>query len=58
MTEHGTTPPPELAGDPPAATKPTPPLSGDDPVLEEQVQQQFVEEGKYNTDNPCYLYTF
>ena len=29
----------------------------DDPVPEEQVQQQFVEEGKYNTDNPCYLYT-
>ena len=29
----------------------------DDPVLEEQVQQQFIEEGKYNMDNPCYLYT-
>nr|CAB3503057.1 unnamed protein product [Digitaria exilis] len=24
----------------------------DDPVSEEQVQQQFIEEGKYNTDNP------
>nr|CAB3503087.1 unnamed protein product [Digitaria exilis] len=29
----------------------------DDPVLEEQLQQQFSEEGKYNTDHPCYLYT-
>nr|CAB3503180.1 unnamed protein product [Digitaria exilis] len=29
----------------------------DDSVLEEQVQQQFSEEGKYNTDHPCYLYT-
>nr|CAB3503774.1 unnamed protein product [Digitaria exilis] len=29
----------------------------DDPVPEEQVQQQFSEEGKYNTDHPCYLYT-
>nr|CAB3503352.1 unnamed protein product [Digitaria exilis] len=28
-----------------------------DPVLEEQLQQQFTEEGKYNTDHPCYLYT-
>nr|CAB3502823.1 unnamed protein product [Digitaria exilis] len=29
----------------------------DDPVLEDQVQQQFTEEGKYNTDHPCYLFT-
>ncbi|KAF8674751.1 hypothetical protein HU200_048032 [Digitaria exilis] len=29
----------------------------DDPVSEEQVQRQFTEEGKYNTDHPCYLYT-
>nr|CAB3503807.1 unnamed protein product [Digitaria exilis] len=29
----------------------------DDPVHENQVQQQFTEEGKYNTDHPCYLYT-
>nr|CAB3502729.1 unnamed protein product [Digitaria exilis] len=29
----------------------------DDPVPEEQEQQQFAEEGKYNTDHPCYLYT-
>nr|CAB3460292.1 unnamed protein product [Digitaria exilis] len=29
----------------------------DEPVPEEQEQQQFTEEGKYNTDNPCYLYT-
>nr|CAB3502732.1 unnamed protein product [Digitaria exilis] len=29
----------------------------DDSVLEDQEQQQFTEEGKYNTDHPCYLYT-